>query len=218
MTSKRYNLMAATAFTLAITLSGCASGSGANNNRSLESVHQPIVGQSHYTLDLVTMDGTLNSSEQQRLLDWLGTMKLGYGDRISIDDPASYSNAAAHTAVKDVTAKSGMLVSDGAPITQGQIAPGSLRVIVTRTVAEVPGCPDWSSKTAASFSNTTSANYGCAVNSNIAAMVADPTDLIQGKSLSSQDPRSASKAIKAYRDAEPTGKQGLKQNTTQGGN
>lgn len=216
MAKHKHHLVAVTALALSLGLAGCA-GTG-SVNRSVDSIHQPVVGQSHYTLDLVTADGGLPMSEQQRLSDWLGSMRVGYGDRLSIDDPAPYSNGNAHQAISDTVGKSGILVSAGAPITQGQVAPGTVRVVMTRTVAEVPGCPDWSSRSTTDFSSGTSANYGCSVNSNIAAMVADPTDLIQGKSLSSQDPRSASKAIKAYRDAEPTGKQGLKQNTTQGGN
>ena len=52
----------------------------------------------------------------------------------------------------------------------------------------------------------TDANYGCAINSNLAAMVADPTDLIHGKSYDATDTRSAIRAIKAWHEAEPTSK------------
>lgn len=216
MALKKHSLATVAALTFAVTLGGCAS-SMQNANRSLDSIHQPVVGQSHYALDLSASGGTLSPSEQQRLSDWLGAMRLGYGDRVSIDDPAPYSNGGAHDAVANVVAKSGLLVSAGAPITQGQVPSDAIRVVVTRTVAEVPGCPDWSTKSVTNFSNATSSNFGCSVNSNLAGMVADPVDLLQGKSSVGQDPSSASKAIKAYRDAEPTGKSGLKKNDTQAG-
>lgn len=216
MAIHKQKLVAVTALALSISLAGCA-GAGMSN-RSLDSVHQPVVSQSYYTIDLATADGTLPAGEQQRLSDWLGTMKFGYGDRVSVDDPAPYSNGNAHEAINDIVAKSGMLVAAGAPVTEGQIYPGTVRVVVTRTVAEVPGCPDWSSRSTTDFSSGTSSNYGCAVNSNLAAMVADPTDLIQGKSISGQDPSTAAKAIQVYRDAVPTGKGGLTKNSTKGGN
>ena len=64
--------------------------------------------------------------------------------------------------------------------------------------------------------NTTS-NYGCASNANLAAMVADPTDLVAGQRGTGNDPLTASKAIEAYRTAPPTGAGGLSNTNTGGG-
>lgn len=77
--------------------------------------------------------------------------------------------------------------------------------VVTATQAQVPNCPNWSSggRDSAALTDT---NYGCAINSNLAAMVADPLDLIRGKSEDSTDTLSANRAIKAWREAEPTSK------------
>jgi pilus assembly protein CpaD len=61
-------------------------------------------------------------------------------------------------------------------------------------------------------------NYGCATNTNLAAMIADPEDLVRGKTGDSQvDAALSGKAIKAYREAPTTGTKGLKVETT-GGN
>lgn len=209
-------LVTATAITFALALGGCASV--ASSNRSLDSIHQPIVGQNHYTMDVATNGGSVSLQEQQRLSHWLDALRIGYGDRISIDDPDAYSNGTAHREIAAVVERYGLLLSTGAPVTQGQPNPSSVRVVLTRTVAQVPGCPDWSTKSTTDFNSGTSANYGCAVNSNLAAMIADPNDLVQGKQHPELDPHSAAKAIKAYRDAAPTGKNGLKTNSTQGGN
>jgi pilus assembly protein CpaD len=35
---------------------------------------------------------------------------------------------------------------------------GTARIVVTRTSAQVPGCPDWSAKSDANFKNATSTN------------------------------------------------------------
>ncbi len=206
------------AIALPLLLSGCGGLLSNNTNRMLDSVHQPVVSQNHFIMDVETGGGALSASEQQRLSDWFRAMNVGYGDRIAIDDPAPYGNRAAYDAVAELVARHGMVMADAAPITAGAVAPGFMRVVITRSQAFVPGCPDWSSKSSTDFSSATGSNYGCATNSNLAAMIADPQDLVKGSAGTLSDPVSAAKAIKAYRDAEPTGKSGLKANDTRGGN
>jgi pilus assembly protein CpaD len=46
-------------------------------------------------------------------------------------------------------------------------------------------------------------NFGCAVNSNLAAMVANPGDLVSGRESTSTRCRARNKAIEAYRAREP---------------
>lgn len=197
-------------------LGGCASPSS-EVNRSLDSVHQPVVSQTHYVMDVESYGGGLAPADQQKLANWFDAMDVGYGDRVSIDDPAPYGNRSAYDSIAQLVANRGMVMSASAPITEGVVPQGNIRVVVSRSQASVPGCPDWSSSRPSNFSNATSSNYGCSINSNLAAMVADPQDLVKGARGSLADPVNASKAIKAYRDAEPTGKGGLKANGTQGG-
>lgn len=77
--------------------------------------------------------------------------------------------------------------------------------VVTSTRAVVPNCPNWQSAGVDSGA-LTDTNYGCATNSNLAAMIADPMDLIHGKSSDVTDTSSATRAVKAWREAEPTSK------------
>jgi pilus assembly protein CpaD len=66
---------------------------------------------------------------------------------------------------------------------------------------------------------STESNFGCATNSNIAAMIANPNDLVLGQEGTiSGDAATASKAIKQYREAQPTGAGGLQDVNTKGGN
>ena len=82
----------------------------------------------------------------------------------------------------------------------------------------MPSCPNWSSRSAINVNNATSSNYGCATNANLAAMVADPNDLIKGSAANSTDPSTATRAIKTYREKPPTGAGDLKgQSTTNSG-
>uniref|UniRef100_UPI003B981AF8 CpaD family pilus assembly lipoprotein n=2 Tax=Pseudomonadota TaxID=1224 RepID=UPI003B981AF8 len=84
----------------------------------------------------------------------------------------------AHEQVAGVVARYGLLLSTDTPVTAAPVAPGVVRVVVSRMRAGVPGCPDWSRDSSTELDQHTSSNYGCAVNANLAAMVARPEDLV----------------------------------------
>lgn len=194
-------------------LAGCG---GAMPNRGLESVHQPVVERTNYVLDLATAGDMLAQGEQERLAGWLGSLRLAYGDRVAVDDPAGSSRASAE--VGAIAARYGILLSGPAPITPGAVRPGSVRVVLTRTSASVPTCPDYTGYDAANFTGRTGSNFGCATNSNLAAMIANPEDLVRGQpGTGTSDPATATKAITTLRSATPTGSGGLKSESP-GGN
>lgn len=186
----------------ALLLSGCGS-----HNGGLESVHQPVVQRNDYVLDLQTTGSGLAAGEAQRLAGWLASMELRYGDRIAVDDGAGGSTARGEVAAQ--ANRYGLMLSEQAPVTVGQIAPGTVRVVLTRMTASVPDCPDYSGDYTPNYSQSTSPNFGCAVNSNLAAMVANPADLVRGApGAPTTDPLSATKSIRALRGAAPTGRGG----------
>ncbi|NJS37963.1 MAG: pilus assembly protein CpaD, partial [Rhodobacteraceae bacterium] len=196
----------ALALTLGLGLAGCG---GMPTNTALYSVKQPVVERTNMTLDVTTTTAGLPISEQQRINGWFETMDLRYGDRVAIENPSQ--NPAVTNAVRDLAARYGLMLSNTAPVTPGFIQPGQARVVITRATASVPGCPDWSAKSDMNYGNGLSPNYGCAVNSNLAAMVADPQDLLEGKKGTGETVIATSnKAISTYREMEPTGKAGLK--------
>ncbi|MDF8332480.1 CpaD family pilus assembly protein [Novosphingobium cyanobacteriorum] len=205
---------AALALSLGLALSACG---GMPQNRELNSVNQPVVERTSFVFDVGTLPGGgVSPSEQRRLAGWFDALELGYGDRISIDDPAD--SRVTEAAIEAVAARRGLMLADTAPVTQGDIPPGAARIVVTRTVASVPGCPNWGDKAAANYSNGTSRNYGCSVNGNLAAMVANKEDLVRGqKGTGVTVVMSASKAIESYRSQEPTGKGGLKEVSSKSG-
>jgi pilus assembly protein CpaD len=197
----------AAALALGLALAGCGTNGGAANS-SLYSVKQPVVERNNHTLDLAAGVGGLAISEQQRLVDWFTTMDLRYGDRIALDG-ATMSDAVRDDVAK-IAGRYGLLLSDGAPVTGGSLQPGTVRVVVTRSRAYVPGCPDWEGRSAASFENKTTAGFGCSVNSNVAAMVADPQHLLEGAQGSGETVvMSSTKAIQTYRSQTPSGSGGL---------
>ncbi|HUQ13081.1 MAG TPA: CpaD family pilus assembly lipoprotein [Novosphingobium sp.] len=212
-TRARRPYAAALTLSLGLALSACG---GIPTNRGLESLKQPVVTRSNYTLDVASGPGGLSVAEERRLAGWFEAMDLRYGDRVAVDDP--YASVATRDAVAAVAARHGLLVSENAPVTAGTIPPGSVRVVVSRSSASVPGCPDWSAKSDFNMGNGSYPNYGCAVNSNLASMVADPEHLLHGeKGTGETVVLTSSKAIDSYRSAAPTGEKGLKQVASDGG-
>ena len=61
----------------------------------------------------------------------------------------------------------------------------TVRVAYARHVASVPACenPDWSENLAMTWDNTTYPNFGCAMQKNMAAMAANPRDLLEARPM-----------------------------------
>ena len=217
--SRQFTAAAVVALGMGVT--ACASvppgGLTPANNPSIYSVHQPVVQRTEYVIDLATSGDGLAPSELGRLHGWLASIDARYGDRISIDEPQGYPSLRAREEIARVAADHGLLLAEGAPVLNGSVQPGTIRVIASRATASVPGCPAWEDAELHPSINT-SANYGCATNSNLAAMIANPEDLVLGQDGSgSGNATTATRAIRVYREGQPTGRQGLQQTTTPGG-
>jgi pilus assembly protein CpaD len=186
---------------LVFTTSACGT-----ENRSVDSVHKPVVQRADYVIDLGIGGDGLAAGEVQRLSGWLETLRVAYGDRISIDMADGYVPDTVRGSVDAVAARYGMLVSTGAPVTAGEIPAGAARVVLSRIVASAPGCPDWTRPAVPDLNANLMSNYGCATNSNHAAMIANPNDLLEGREATGgASILQTKKAIDAYRRASPTG-------------
>lgn len=208
---------------LGLAAGACAPSGGqlsAVNNPSLYSVHQPIVQRTDFVIDLATSGDRISASEQGRLRAWLGSIGAAYGDRISVDEARGYESASVRHDIAAVAADYGLLLADGAPVLNGEVAPGQVRVVASRATASVPGCPEWGEDQIAPTVNTSS-NYGCATNTNLASMIANPEDLIHGQEGPVTGAATAGRAVRVYRERTPTGTQPLQSTTTstnRGGN
>lgn len=172
----RRTLNGALVLSLGLALASCG---GMPTNRTVYSVKQPVVERSTVVLDVSTNASGLPVNEQRRVASWFEAMDLRYGDKVSVEDPLDRPET--HAAVADVAGRYGILLTDAAPVSGSELQPGQARVAITRSRATVPGCPDWSATSDASLGNGISPGYGCANNSNLAAMVANPEDLIKGQ-------------------------------------
>jgi len=200
---------AALALGLCLALSlGTAPASARKIERGVEPSHQPVVQRTDFVFDvLADGSGGLASAEQSRLTAWFSALGLRFGDHVSL---AGNGSLALRDAIADTVGYYGLLIEGEAPITAGEAPVGGLRVVVSRSVASVPGCPSWADRAGANFVGGLSDNYGCAMASNLAAMIADPRDLVEGRTAG-LDPTStvSGRAIKAYQEKAPSGSGGL---------
>jgi pilus assembly protein CpaD len=74
-------------------------------------------------------------------------------------------------------------------------------------VAHTDSCGDWSQDVAATETNLPTINFGCAVQHNIAAMVADPRDLIAPRPMGDSDTKRRETVMTQYEAGQPTAAQ-----------
>jgi pilus assembly protein CpaD len=180
-------------------------------------MHQPVVEHNNFVFDVASRDDGVPAAEQARLGAWFDSIGLAYGDHVTIDEAQGSQSAGARRDVAKVAAEHGLLVAeDGAPMTEGNVAPGYVRIVAARSTASVPGCPEWSDPGIESPVRT-GTNYGCAMNANLAAMIANPDDLIRGRDAAGHGAAIiAGRAVRVYRENQPSGHQPLPANSTTG--
>ena len=184
----------------ALTLGGCGTYNG-----GVDSIKQPVVSRTDYVFDAQSTTAGLAPGEAERVAGWLAAMRLHYGDQVSVDDPNPYDSRA-RGQIAAIVSSYGMRLSDRAPITNAPMAAGMVRIVVSRATATVPGCPDFTRSGSSEFEGSATSNFGCASNATLAAMVANPLDLVRGQpGAETADPITSGRAIDTYRRAAPTG-------------
>jgi type IV pilus biogenesis protein CpaD/CtpE len=81
-------------------------------------------------------------------------------------------------------------------------------IVVTRSGAYAKGCKYWWPEDLTdTYENDTYANFGCAQQSNLAAMVANPQDFVRPRAQTPSDPMRRSTVFDNYREGEATAAQ-----------
>jgi pilus assembly protein CpaD len=214
---KDSNMVRKSALLLLTALSACAPVGRPTDlaDQGVEPVNIPVVSSTDYAFDAAAPGGTLGPADVARLDGWFQGLGLTYGDSIYVD--GGYAPGARNQ-IAALAGRYGMLISAGAPVTVGMVPPGSVRIVVARRRASVPGCPNWNRPSEPDFANREMSDFGCAVNSNLAVEIADPEDLIHGREgIATVDPMTSAKAVNLYRSQPPSGGS-LQQVSSKGGN
>lgn len=138
-------------------------------------------------------------AELAQLNNFIERHDVGYGDKVYVLRESNGGGAAAGQridAVRRTLAAQGVQVSD---LPSPEAQPGVVRVVINRYVVVPPNCPDWSKPATSDYSNTPMSNLGCANTSNLGLMVADPSELVRGRTPGAADATAGALAIQRYR-------------------
>lgn len=91
--------------------------------------------------------------------------------------------------------------------TGGSESGDQLVLSFTRYVATPSQCGVWSNTRLRDFRNLRTPNMGCATMNNIAAMIADPHDLVEPAAATSRDATATVRAVDLYRQGQVTASQ-----------
>jgi pilus assembly protein CpaD len=124
---------------------------------------------------------------------------------IGISVPSGAPSRNAITYFGERAAASG-IARDKILVSTHDTANGDFRVDVSYIAytAHTDSCGDWSENLAYTLDNTTPKNFGCSVQQNIAAMVADPRDLVQPRGFEPADANRTATIIGNYEQGKVT--------------
>lgn len=168
---------------LALGLSACG-GSSAPTNTSLSPTRIPTVSVDQVSHNLYFTNNRISDQEEAALFAFLRSVGPSFADRISIEDPNPENAEARVASLTKILGRMGVGVASIKRV--ADLSPGTARIVVSRASVKSDECPDWNDETEVTFKGAASSNYGCATRSNLAKMIADPTDLLEGRPLSGQ--------------------------------
>src|SRR5215469_4766993 len=181
------------ALTLSLGLAACVtdySKSEAPNNLRVDG--------SESRIDLAFAPGSarLSATEAARLDRLVATGVIRPADRVTIAVAGPPTLAERRAAVLSSALLAYGIVADTLPV---EAAPANRAVIgVGRYTVTLPPCPNWSSPPTAEYTNAHNSNWGCAAATNLGLMVANPADLVSGRTLAPADGQPAVNAVQRY--------------------
>jgi pilus assembly protein CpaD len=143
-------------------------------------------------VDIPFAPGSARLAQREAIDQLVATGRIRPSDRVMVTVGGPPALAAQRTAViSSELLRHGIVVdtvsSDGVPANRAIIGIG-------RYTVTLPPCPNWSSPPQAEYTNAHSSNWGCAAATNLGLMVAQPADLVSGRTL---EPTSATTAVTA---------------------
>jgi len=154
------------------------------------------------THDVTFKDGAaaLGDDQAKSVDAFFARIDARYGDEISVDAGDGPEAAARRAAIIARATALGLKVTRETPVYGPALSTDGARIIVGRYVVTPPACPDWRKPAGADWENTPSSNFGCASQTNLGLMVAQPRDLLYGRDYGGPDTEMMAKAVKDYRD------------------
>lgn len=207
------NAFRAFAFAIATGLAGCGLNGAEQAQFGASYTHPISVDTDVATLNVGVVPGQPGLTPSDRAA--IGEFAAAYRQRghgaITISTPSGSPNAGAATValsdVRDLLNEHGVGPADLAYTpyrASGADASAPLILSFKRYVARPTACGDWSQNAAYDPSNGLMPNHGCATQNNLAAMVANPADLMGPRPMGPADPGRRNTVLEKYRAGELT--------------
>jgi len=146
----------------------------------------------------------LSKTEARRLDRFLAQIDLRPTDRVFLDIGPRSGEVVDDARVDVINDRLRHFVpnAEAAPIVGDKGSADNVQLIIGRYVAVLPECPDFSSPGASNPNNYPDSNFGCATQRNLGLMLADPGELLQGRTLGPADGEAHSKIMRENRAGE----------------
>ena len=144
----------------------------------------------------------LLSNQASRSLDrFLSEIDLRPSDRLFVDVGPQPGEVVSDPRIGVINEKLDHFIpgANALAITGEKGSNNRINLIVGRYVVLPPNCPDLSRPTASNSGNYTDSNFGCSTQRNLGLMLADPGDLLRGRTLAPGNGEALSIGIRAYR-------------------
>jgi pilus assembly protein CpaD len=147
----------------------------------------------------------ISADDAVKFDEFLADFRAHGNGSLGISVPGGAASRAAITFFAERAAATG-ISRDKILVSTHDVANGDFRVDVSYIAytASTQACRDWSENLAFSADNLTPKNFGCSVQHNIAAMVADPRDLLKPRRFDPADANRAGTVITNYEQGKPT--------------
>jgi len=198
-------------FVAMLVLAGCGGFNGAADAQYDASYTHPISVQPDVPTLKVAASGHLSNEDRQAIVNFAAAYKdRGHG-LLTVAAPSGSANSAAAMSelvdVRDMLAKAGVpeeSVSFTPYRASGAAQSAPIIMSYKQYVASVAPCGDWTDDLAYDPSNSTPKNFGCATQTNLAAMVSDPADLVTPRTMTPSDAQRRGEVFAKYRKGEIT--------------
>lgn len=210
MTAKSKLLLMAA---IAALSTGCAGAwNGANKSLSIAEEH-PISVDSQVVTMTIGLDPTtsdLSSMDKARLRAFADAyLTNGHGPLTITAPSGAQSDHDGEERASDIRKFLNEVGVDwsainGASYRVGEDKSRELILSYTRYVATPSACGNWTGLRGRDYANLRTPNFGCATQNNLAALVADPRDLVEPADMTPADAQARIRAIRAYREGDVT--------------
>jgi pilus assembly protein CpaD len=207
---KLENILRTAAILCIMTASSCAVSNGGDTISTDPAVNHPIAVEPSYREIKLGYGGSdgMSTDDAVKFDAFLAEYRAHGNGSLGISVPAGASSRAATTFFAERAAATG-IPRDKILVSSHDVANGDQRVDVSfiTYVARAGECGDWSENMSFTIENHTARNLGCATRRNLAAMVADPRDLLGPRRFDPADANRATTVITNYEQGMPTAAQ-----------